>query len=80
MKTLLLHVPKFNNFYKPIGDFIWLNYMPMGLIAVGDYLQKHGFNVELVHLGVEWVENSDFQAVELVLNHPEIKAVGLSIY
>jgi len=57
MKTLLLHVPKFNNFYRPVGDFMWLNYMPMGLLAIADFLDRHGFEVEVVHLGVEWVEN-----------------------
>ena len=80
MKTLLLHVPKFNNFYKPIGDFIWLNYMPMGLLAIGDFLDKNSLSVEIVHLGVEWVENRDFQVAELVLNKPDIKAVGISIH
>ncbi len=80
MKTLLLHVPKFNNFYKPIGDFIWLNYMPMGLLAIGDFLERNGHSVEIVHLGVEWIENRNFQAAELVLNKPDIKAVGISIH
>ena len=49
MKTLLLHVPKFNNFYKPIGDFIWLNYMPMGLLAIADHAVQNGMDVEVVH-------------------------------
>lgn len=80
MKTLLLHIPKFNNFYKPIGDFIWLNYMPMGLLAIGDLLDKNGFNIEIVHLGVEWVENRNFQVDELVLSQPDIKAIGISIH
>ncbi|MCJ7772143.1 MAG: hypothetical protein MUP22_03300, partial [Desulfobacterales bacterium] len=80
MKTLLLHVPKFNNFYKPIGDFIWLNYMPMVILSIGDFLDKNSLSVEIVHLGVEWVENRDFQVAELVLNKPDIKAVGISIH
>jgi len=80
MKTLLIHVPKFNNFYKPIGDFIWLNYMPMGLLAIGNFLETNGFPVEIVHLGVEWVENRDVQVSELVLNQPHIKAVGIPIH
>jgi len=80
MKTILLHVPKFNNFYKPIGDFIWLNYMPMGLLALADNLNQNGFETEVVHLGVEWILNRNFHTVELLQNRPEIKAIGLSLH
>jgi radical SAM superfamily enzyme YgiQ (UPF0313 family) len=80
MKTLFLHVPKFNNSYKPIGDFIWINYMPMGMMAIGDYVQKNGFDTEIVHVGVEWVENPLFKIDELVVDKPEIKAIGMSIH
>ncbi|MBW1641423.1 MAG: cobalamin-dependent protein [Deltaproteobacteria bacterium] len=80
MKTLLLHVPKFNNFYKPIGDFIWLNYMPMGLLAIGDFLDRNSLPVEIIHLGVEWVENRDFDVSELISDQPDIKAVGIPIH
>jgi len=52
MRTLLLHVPKFNNFYKPIGDFVWLTYMPVGLLAIADYASKNNADVEVVHVGV----------------------------
>lgn len=80
MKTLLLHVPKFNNFYKPIGDFVWLTYMPMGLLAIADYASKNGSDVEVVHLGVEWARNREFDVAELVRDKPEIRAVGLSLH
>ena len=80
MKTLLLHVPKFNNYYKPIGDFIWLNYMPFGLLGIADFLDRCGIDTEVVHLGVEWVENRGFHVDELVENRPEIKAVGMSLH
>ena len=80
MKTLLVHTPKFNSFYKPIGDFIWLNYMPMGLLAIADAAQRSGHNVEVVHLGVEWVENRSFKVDGLVEGRPDIGAVGLSIH
>ncbi len=80
MKTLLLHVPKFNNFYKPIGDFVWLTYMPVGLPAIADYAERNGANVEVVHLGVEWAKNRSFNVAELVRGKPEIRAVGLSLH
>lgn len=79
MKTLFLHVPKFNNSYKPIGDFIWINYMPQGLFAIADYVQRHGFATEIIHVGVEWVENRLFK-VDEVIQDPEIKAIGMPIH
>jgi radical SAM superfamily enzyme YgiQ (UPF0313 family) len=80
VKTLLIHTPKFNNFYKPIGDFIWLNYMPMGLLAIADHLAVNGVAVQVVHLGVEWVENRAFNVSELLRADDGINAVGLSLH
>ena len=80
VKVLLLHVPKFNTRYRPIGDLIWLNYMAMGLPAVAEYVHRHGIDVELVHLGVEWVENRAFRVDELVEGRPEVRAVGISLH
>jgi radical SAM superfamily enzyme YgiQ (UPF0313 family) len=80
MKTLFLHVPKFNNYYRPMGDFMWINYMPMGLLAIADHVRRHGHDVEVVHLGVEWVENPGFRVDETLEGRPEIKAVGMSLH
>ena len=80
MKTLLLHVPKFNNVYPPIGDFIWLNYMPMGLLAIADRIHRIGMDIEVVHLGVEWIEDPQFKVADLLGEHAEIRAVGLTLH
>ncbi len=80
MKTILLHVPKFNNFYKPIGDFIWLTYMPMGLLAMADYAAKHHAEVEVVHLGVEWAINRRFNVADLIRDKSDVRAIGLSLH
>ncbi len=79
MKTLFLHVPKFNNHYKPIGDFIWINYMPMGFLAIADHINRNGFDVEIVHLGVEWVENRNIKLDNLIAD-PDIKVVGMTLH
>ncbi len=39
---LFLHVPKLINYYRPIGQFIWINFLPMGLLALADLLHRHG--------------------------------------
>lgn len=80
MKVLFLHVPKFNNYYKPIGDFIWINYMPMGLLGIADYLQRHGHEVQVVHLGVEWVENRKVKVEDILKDYPDVDAVGMSLH
>jgi radical SAM superfamily enzyme YgiQ (UPF0313 family) len=80
MKTLILHVPKFNNFYPPVGDFIWLTYMPAGLLAMADHLARHGHEVEVVHLGVEWVKDRSFRVDRLVEDRREVMAVGISLH
>jgi radical SAM superfamily enzyme YgiQ (UPF0313 family) len=79
MKTLFLHVPKFNNSYKPIGDFIWINYMPQGLFAIADYVRQHGFSAEIIHVGVEWVEDPLFK-IDSVIRDPDIKAIGMPMH
>jgi radical SAM superfamily enzyme YgiQ (UPF0313 family) len=80
MKTLLLHIPKFNNHYKPIGDFIWLNYLPSGLLAIADTLQRHGHDVEVVHLGVEWIRDPAFRLAELIRKEGDLGAVGITLH
>jgi len=30
---IFLHVPKLNNYYRPISHFIWINFLPMGLLG-----------------------------------------------
>ncbi|MCP4578968.1 MAG: radical SAM protein, partial [Deltaproteobacteria bacterium] len=57
-----------------------LTYMPMGLLAIADHIAKNGSDIEVVHLGVEWARNRKFDVAELVLNKPEIRAVGLSLH
>lgn len=79
MKSLFLHVPKFNNHYKPIGDFIWINYMPMGFLAIADHIKRQGFDVEIVHLGVEWVVDRQVRLDDIVADQ-EIKVVGMTLH
>jgi radical SAM superfamily enzyme YgiQ (UPF0313 family) len=52
-EILLLHTPKFNNYYKPIGSFSFIQYPPIGLLGLADHLRKNGRTSEVIHLGVE---------------------------
>ena len=59
---LFLHVPKLTNYYRPIGQFIWINFLPMGLLALADLLHRHDFSTQVLHLGVEWIEDRTFRS------------------
>jgi radical SAM superfamily enzyme YgiQ (UPF0313 family) len=75
---LLIHSPKLDNWYKPLGDFLWINYVPIGMFALADYLVRHGYPSEIVHLGIEWIEDHDFDIVDFVgKNKPDIVALSL---
>ena len=75
---VFLHVPKLNNYYRPISHFIWINFLPMGLLGLADLLQRHGISTQVVHLGVEWIEDHNFSIVEYLREKaPRIVAMDL---
>jgi radical SAM superfamily enzyme YgiQ (UPF0313 family) len=78
LHCMLVHAPKFDNWYKPLGDFIWINYLPIGIFALADNLEEHGYPSEIVHLGIEWIEDHNFDIVEYVgKTRPKIVALSL---
>lgn len=75
---LFLHVPKLNNYYRPIGSFLWINFLPMGLLGLADLLQRNNLSAKIVHLGVEWIEDPRFSIVDYIRQKsPRIVAFDL---
>jgi radical SAM superfamily enzyme YgiQ (UPF0313 family) len=75
---LFIHVPKLRNYYRPIDQFIWINFLPMGLLGLADLLQRHGISTQIVHLGVEWIEDHNFSILDYIRERkPRIVAVDL---
>jgi len=75
---LFLHVPKMNNYYRPINQFIWVNFLPMGLLALADSLHRQNISTEVVHLGVEWIEDPHFSIMDYIQQKsPRIVAIDL---
>lgn len=75
---LFLHVPKLKNYYRPIGQFIWINFLPMGLLGLADLLQRHHISTQIVHMGVEWIENHNFSILDDIREKtPRIVAIDL---
>jgi radical SAM superfamily enzyme YgiQ (UPF0313 family) len=78
LACLFLHVPKLINYYRPINQFIWINFLPMGLLALADSLQRQGILTQIVHLGVEWIEDHSFSIIEYIREKdPRIVAIDL---
>jgi radical SAM superfamily enzyme YgiQ (UPF0313 family) len=78
LSCLFLHVPKMINHYRPLNDFIWVNFLPMGLLALADLLQRQGMSSQIVHLGVEWIEDHEFSVLDYIKERdPRIVAFDL---
>jgi radical SAM superfamily enzyme YgiQ (UPF0313 family) len=79
MDVLFVHCPKFDNYYRPLGDYIFVNYLPMGVLALADLLDREGYESEVVHLGVEWIEDQGFSLIDYVA-HQKPTIVALSLF
>jgi radical SAM superfamily enzyme YgiQ (UPF0313 family) len=76
--VLFLHIPKLNNYYRPISQFIWINFLPMGLLGLADSLYRQSISTEVVHLGVEWIEDPHFSITDYIRQkNPQIVAIDL---
>jgi radical SAM superfamily enzyme YgiQ (UPF0313 family) len=79
LDLLLLHVPKFNNFYDPIGHFILGNLLPMGIFSIADDADRSGYQTRIYHLGLEYLFSKGFQLAPLVQS-TEPALVGLDLH
>lgn len=76
---LFVHVPKKSNFYEPIDDFMFINYLPMGVFALCDLLNEAGYRSRILHMGVEVIRDKDFSIVDWLADK-DVKVVGFSIH
>ena len=79
LDCLILHTPKFNNYYKPVGQFMWVNYMPLGLLGIADFLNRNGMTCRVVHQGVEKMERKSWQ-LEDSLRSMSAPVIALSLH
>ena len=79
MDCLLLHVPKFSSVYAPLGEFMNINYLPMGLPAIADRLNRQGWQTQIIHLGVEWIVDPQHAAVAEICDM-DVPMIGMSLY
>lgn len=79
MKTVLLHVPKLEDYYLPFGRYMNVNYMPMGVLGLAQHLRQNGHEVEVLHAGVEKILNPDWRIAEEVAGS-DVQAIGLTLF
>ncbi len=76
---LIIHTPKFNDHHKLAGSIMSVNYMPMGLLGLADYLQKNGVACRILHQGVEWLNNPSGR-LEDSLQSVDPRLIALSMH
>ena len=79
MDVLFLHVPKFRNYYKPIGEYSFILYPPVGLLGLADYLRQNRRSTEIIHLGVERQKFGEVD-LEKILADRDPNIVGLDLH
>ncbi len=79
VEFIFVHVPKLSSYYKPFDQFMFINYIPMGVFALCDILNKNKIPARIKHLGLEYIKNKDFSIVEYIKAN-KIKAVALSLH
>jgi radical SAM superfamily enzyme YgiQ (UPF0313 family) len=79
LDCLLIHVPKLHNFYNLIGDYMYCMVMPMGLFAIADAVAREGYTTQILHLGVEYIDDPNF-SLTAYLEKTNPRIVGLSLH
>jgi radical SAM superfamily enzyme YgiQ (UPF0313 family) len=79
LDLLFIHVPKFSNFYRPFGEYMTVNLLPMGTLSLADLASQKGYKTEILHLGLEWIEKRVFSTVDY-LKDKEVKVVALPLH
>src|SRR4030043_2068314 len=79
LDLLIIHVPKFSSFYRPFGEYMTVNLLPMGTLSLADLASQKGYKTKILHLGLEWIEKRVSSAV-YYLKDKEVKVVALPLH
>jgi radical SAM superfamily enzyme YgiQ (UPF0313 family) len=79
LDLLIIHVPKFSNYYRPFGQYMAVNLIPMGTLALADLASQKGFKTKILHLGLEWIEKGTFSPLSY-LEEKEVKVVAIPLH
>ncbi len=79
LDALFVHVPKFSGYYRPYGNYMTVNLIPMGTWALADSAVQQGFNTRILHLGLEWIETGVFSALPY-LKGKTVRVVAMPLH
>ncbi|MDO9351294.1 MAG: radical SAM protein, partial [Deltaproteobacteria bacterium] len=79
LDLLFIHVPKFSSFYRPYGQFMTVNLIPMGTLALADLASQAGYRTKILHLGLEWIERGDFSPLTY-MKGKEVKVAAIPLH
>ena len=65
--------------YKPFGEYMYIKSMPVGLLAMADFLVKNGKSCEIVNLGVESIVDDQFDIIKYIKDS-NAKVVAISLH
>ena len=75
---LFIHVPRFSSYYRPYGEYMTINLIPMGTFALADLAVRQGYRAEILHLGLEWIEKEKFSPLSY-LGEKNVLVVAISL-
>ena len=79
LDLLIIHVPKFYNFYRPFGEYMTVNLIPMGTFALADLARQKGYKTQIFHQGLEWIEK-EVSSPLIYMKDKEVKVVAIPLH
>ncbi len=75
---VLIHTPKLNHYFHPLGKTEFINIIPTGLFSIADILTKNGFRTKILHTGLMRLKNTGIENKE-ILRDCRARIYGLSL-
>lgn len=75
---LILHAPKFQNWYRAVGNYVSILPMAVGIFALADAVEAEGCKTRILHLGLEKALNPGFAVRKYLKSHPS-RVVAFSV-
>ena len=79
LDLLFIHVPKFFNFYRPFGEYMTVNLLPMGTFPLADLASQKGYKTKILHLGLEWIERK-VSSPTVYMKDKEVKVAAIPLH
>ena len=79
MDCLLIHTPRFSNYYRLFGKYIFPMDIAMGLFPMADLLSRNGHETQILHLGIERITSKSF-SIQAYIKETRPQIIGLSMH